>query len=167
MKRIALLTLALATIAACNDEITGLGPPSDPATETFAPSLNVNISQMTRLPSGVYIEDIIIGSGDSVTLTRTDTVRITYSGFIKTGYMFDSGTNVEFQPAFLVPGFREGMVGMQIGGRRRIVIPSELGYGRTSIKDASGKIEIPRQSTLIFNVELLRVHNIAPATTTP
>ncbi|HYC52818.1 MAG TPA: FKBP-type peptidyl-prolyl cis-trans isomerase [Gemmatimonadaceae bacterium] len=152
---------------ACNDEITGLGPPSDPATETFAPALGVNIAQMTRLPSGVYIEDLIDGTGDSVT-ARTDTLRVTYSGFIKTGDMFDSGTNVEFQPAFLVPGFRDGLQGMRVGGRRRIVIPSALGYGRISIKDPSGKIEIPRQSTLIFNVELLRVHNVEPTPpTTP
>ena len=166
MKRIALLTLALAAALACNHDVTGLGPPSDPATETFAPALGVDIPQMTRLPSGVYIQDLIVGTGDSVT-ARTDTVRVTYSGFIKTGYMFDSGTNVVFQPAFLVPGFREGMVGMRVGGRRRIVIPSELGYGPTSIKDPSGKIEIPRQSTLIFNVELLRVHNVEPETPAP
>jgi FKBP-type peptidyl-prolyl cis-trans isomerase FkpA len=166
MKRIASFTLALAALLACNNEITGLGPPSDPATETFAPALGVDIAQMTRLPSGVYIQDIIVGTGDSVT-ARTDTVRVTYSGFIKTGHMFDSGTNTEFQPAFLVPGFRDGLLGMRVGGRRRIVIPSELGYGSTSIKDASGKIEIPRQSTLIFNIELLRVHNIPPATPTP
>jgi FKBP-type peptidyl-prolyl cis-trans isomerase FkpA len=165
MKRIALLTLAFGAVVACNNEITGLGPPSDPATETFAPALGVDISQMTRLPSGVYIQDIIVGTGDSVT-ARTDTVRVTYSGFIKTGDMFDSGTNAEFLPAFLVPGFREGLHGMRVGGRRRIVIPSALGYGSTSIKDPSGSIEIPRQSTLIFNIELLRVHNIPPETTT-
>src|SRR5687767_10505666 len=151
MNRIALLTLALLVGTGCNDDVTGLGPPSDPATEIFAPSLNVNISQMTRLPSGVYIEDIVIGTCDSVTLTLTDTVRVTYGSFIKTGSTFDSGTNVEFQPAFLVPGFRQGLVGMRVGGRRRIVIPSELGYGANSIKDPSRKIEIPRQSTLIFN----------------
>ena len=165
MKRLALLIGALLSTAACNHEVTGLGPPSDPATETFAASLGVNIAQMTRLPNGVYIQDIIVGTGDSVT-SRTDTVRVTYSGFIKTGYMFDSGTNVMFLPAVLVPGFREGMMGMRVGGRRRIVIPSALGYGPTSIKDPSGKIEIPRQSTLIFNVELLRVHNAEPTTTT-
>ena len=56
--------LALMGAIACNDEITGLEPPSNPATETFAPALNVNIAQMTKLPDGVYIQDIAVGSSD-------------------------------------------------------------------------------------------------------
>lgn len=164
MKRI-FLFVAAAVAAACNDEITGLGPPSDPAIETFAPSLGINIAQMTKLPSGVYIQDIIVGSGDSVT-ARSDTVRLTYTGSLKNGTQFDAGTNTYFNPAFVVPGFRDGLLGLRVGGRRRIVIPSSQGYGGTSVKE-NGVIVIPRQSTLVFSVELLRVHNVAETTTTP
>ncbi len=158
MKRIILVLAAAVAAVACNDEITGLGPPSDPGTETFAASLGINIAQMTKLQSGVYIQDIILGAGDSIT-ARSDTIRLTYTGFLKDGTEFDAGTNTLFNPAFVVPGFRDGLLGLRVGGRRRIVIPSSQGYGGTSVKE-NGVIRIPRQSTLIFNVELLRVHNV-------
>jgi len=89
----------------------------------------------------------------------TDTVWVNYAGYLKDGKLFDSGTNVKFIPAQLVPGFRTGMVGMKVGGRRKIVIPSELGYGGVSRRDpVTGKITIPRQSTLIFDIDLLNLH---------
>ena len=164
MKPFLILAL-LAVTASCNNDVVGLEPPSDPATETFDPSLNVNISQMTRLPGGTYIWDIVVGAGDSVKAT-TDTVWITYSARLKTGKLFDSGANRKFQPAFLVPGFRAGIQNMRVGGRRQIVIPSEQGYGAFSVPDPStGKILIPRQSTLIFEVELLKLHTPAPPAT--
>lgn len=163
MKRFLALSAVVAAMA-CNDEITGLGPPSDPAKETFAPALGVDISAMTKLASGVYVRDVIVGTGDSVT-ARSDTVWVTYTGYLVNGTEFDSGTNSRFNPAGVVPGFRDGLLGMRVGGRRTIVIPSDQGYGATSVKDAAGKILIPRQSTLVFQVELLRVHNVPPATT--
>ena len=83
---------------------------------------------------------------------------VTYAGYLKDGKLFDSGANAKFVPATLVTGFREGMVGMKEGGRRKIVIPSELGYGGVSLRDADNKIKIPRQSTLIFDIDLLKLH---------
>lgn len=157
MKRIVPI-LALAFIGiACNDEITGLGPPSDPATETFDPSLGITISQMTKLESGVYIQDLVVGTGDSVH-AQTDTVWLTYTGFLKDGEEFDSGTNTRFALDDVVPGLTVGVQGMRIGGRRLIVIPSALAYGERSVTNP-GTVNpiIPRQSTLIFRVELLRV----------
>jgi FKBP-type peptidyl-prolyl cis-trans isomerase FkpA len=156
MKRF-LTLVALALVGACNNEVTGLGPPSDPATETFDPSLGVTISEMTRLESGVYIEDLLLGNGDSVT-ARTDTVWVTYSGFLKDGTEFDSGVNTLLLPDDIVQGLALGMVGMKIGGRRMIVIPSALGYGEQS-RRAPGTVDpvVPRQSTLIFRIELLRL----------
>ena len=149
--------LALVVAGACNNQITGLGPPSDPASETFDPSLGIIIADMTKLDSGVYIEDLILGDGDSV-FAETDTVWLTYTGFLKTGEEFDSGTNVRFPLGDVVPGLAFGVQGMKIGGRRMIVIPSALGYGDRSVTEP-GTVDpvIPRQSTLIFRVELLRV----------
>jgi FKBP-type peptidyl-prolyl cis-trans isomerase len=168
MKRYVFLAIALIAAASCNNEVTGLGPPSDPATETFAPSLNVNISQMTKLPGGTYIKDIVVGTGSDV-VAETDTVWVTYSGFLKDGKLFDSGTNQKFEPRSLVTplvaGFRAGLIGMKVGGRRQLVIPSVQGFGPTSVKEPNGAIKIPRQSTLIFNVELLKLHTPPPPTT--
>ena len=161
MKRHVLMLAALVSAVSCNTEIAGLEPASDPASETFAPSLGVDIPQMTRTPEGVYYRDLITGSGTEVT-TTTDSVRITYAGYLKDGKLFESGTNVKFIHGELLPGLRIGLLGMKAGGRRKIVIPSELGYGHRSRPGADGKILIPRQSTLIFDIDLLRVDNPAP-----
>ena len=158
---------AIALIAAigCNDDVTGLEPPSNPATETFAASLNVNIAQMAKLPSGTYIQDLTTGTGAEV-VAATDTVWVTYAGYLKDGKQFDTGTNVKFEPDGLVPGFKDGLAGMKVGGERLMVIPSDQAYGpETKRHPATGKILIPRQSTLIFRVTLLKLHTPAPGTT--
>lgn len=157
MKRILILT-ALAVAGACNNQVTGLGPPSDPATETFDPALGVTISQMTKLESGVYIQDLIVGSQDEI-VQRTDTVWVTYTGFLKDGEEFDSGVNTRLITNGIVSGLALGMIGMKVGGRRLIVIPSALGYGEESVTQP-GTVDpvIPRQSTLVFRIELLRLH---------
>ena len=160
--------IALFTVVACNDDITGLEPPSNPATETFAPSLNVNIAQMTKLPTGTYIQDLTVGTGDLV-VAKTDTVWVNYAGYLKDGKLFDSGTNAKFNPAFLVAGFRDGLVGMKVGGERLMVIPSEQGYGGASQRNqVTNKIIIPRHSTLVVRVTLLKLHtkDSEPGTTT-
>jgi FKBP-type peptidyl-prolyl cis-trans isomerase FkpA len=162
--RSALRLLAAATLLACNDDVAGLGPPSDPTTEEFAPSLNVNIATMTRHPSGVWYRDDVVGDGAEVT-DASDTIVVNYAGFLKDGDLFDSGTNVTFPRGGLVEGFQNGVLGMKVGGTRKLVIPSELGYGGVSQKDPQGQITIPRQSTLIFDVTLRRVHT--PAAGTP
>lgn len=159
-----LLSASLLVASACNDEITGLEPPSDPATETFAPALGVNIAAMSRTVEGVYYLDETVGTGTEVTAT-TDSLFVTYAGYLKDGKLFDSGTNVKFLPASVIEGFRNGMIGMKVGGRRKLVIPSALGYGGSTVKNTDGTTKIPRQSTLIFDVEILAAHNPAPAGT--
>lgn len=161
-----LLALATTAVIACNNDVTGLEPPSDPATETFAPSLGVDIPSMSRTADGVYYADVAVGTGPEVIAT-TDSVFLTYSGYLKDGTLFDSGTNVKFTLANVIPGFKSGLFGMKEGGRRKLVIPSALGYGSQSQRDpATGKITIPRQSTLVFDVHLLRVHNRPDTTST-
>jgi FKBP-type peptidyl-prolyl cis-trans isomerase len=164
MKRSLFLCASLLATVSCNNDITGLGPPSDPATETFAASLNVNISQMTKLPGGTYIRDISLGAGDSVK-AETDTVWVTYSLRLKDAKLIESGTNVKFTVPLLIPGFRAGLINMRVGGTRQFVIPSEQGYGSRSLRGADNKISIPRQSTLVFQVEVLKLHTPAPPTT--
>jgi FKBP-type peptidyl-prolyl cis-trans isomerase len=169
MKRLVqLLALAATAVSApgCNNDVAGLGPPSNPATETFAPSLGVDISQMTKMPNGVYYQDIVVGpsTADSV-LSSTFEVKIDYAGYLTNGKLFDTGTASTLPLANLIQGFRTGMVGMKIGGHRKIVIPSELGYAGEAIKNTDNTIKIPRQSTLIFDVELLSVTQTPPAST--
>lgn len=169
MKSHALLFVSLLAAASCNSEITGLEPPSNPATETFASSLGIDFSQMKQMSVGVYYKDLVVGSGPLVTDSAVS-VNVTYAGYLKDGKLFDSGSNVSFSLPALIQGFHVGMTGtkeeerMKEGGKRRLVIPSELGYGRRSQRGTDGTINIPRQSTLIFDVEVLKVTNPTPTT---
>jgi len=158
MRHRVLVFLALVGAVSCNDTITGLEPPSNPATETFAASLGVTIASMTKLANGVYYADSVVGTGVADT-TTTDSVFVNYRGRLKDGTQFDVGTNVRFVPASLVAGVRLGLIGMKQGGKRKLVIPSALGYGGGAIKKPDGSISIPRQSTLVFDIDLLKVHN--------
>jgi FKBP-type peptidyl-prolyl cis-trans isomerase len=92
----------------------------------------------------------------ALTGTPTDTVAVQYSGTLYSdGTLFDSswsrGEPVSFPLDRVVPGFAQGIEGMQVGGRRVIVIPPDLGYG------AETKGPIPGGSTLVFVVDLVGI----------
>jgi peptidylprolyl isomerase len=163
MRRI-LPLLALTAAISCNNDVTGLEPPSDPAKETFAPALGVDLAAMTKTPSGVWYLDVTVGTGKPDTAT-TDSITINYVGRLKDGKQFDASNNVTFEVARIVVGMRTGLVGMKEGGKRKLVIPSALGYGPQAIRDTSGAVTIPRQSTLIFDVDLITAYNKVDTTT--
>jgi len=158
--------IALVAAVACNDVITGLAPPSDPTTETFAPSLGVNLAAMTKTASGVWYSDVTVGTGAADT-ANTDSITINYVGRLKDGTQFDAANTVTFQTALIVVGMRTGLLGMKEGGKRKLVIPSALGYGAQAIRDTGGAIKIPRQSTLIFDVDLVKSYIHVDTTKTP
>ena len=161
LKRLAFVLVAAALAAGCNGDVLGAGTPSNPATETFAPSLGVDIPSFSRTESGVYYRDVRVGTGDEA--AAADAVTITFAGYLKDGTLFASQSTPTQQPlAVFVPGFRDGVVGMRVGGVRKLVIPSALAYtwrGRTD-----GAVRIPRNATLVFDVELFGVTK--PTTTT-
>lgn len=103
--------------------------------------------------------DLTEGTGDAVVKTG-DTVRIQYKGTLaQTGEKFDSsydrGEPSEFKlDDGMIKGFVEGMDGMKVGGKRRLVIPSDLGYGADG-RPAAG---IPGNADLVFEVELLAIN---------
>ena len=101
------------------------------------------------------ITDEKVGTGEAV--KAGDTVRVHYKGtFAQTGVKFDSsydrGEPVTFALNNVIQGWQEGMVGMQVGGKRRLVIPSDMAYG------AQGNVGIPPNSDLVFEVELLAIN---------
>ncbi len=149
MKRILLSIVALAAVA-CTGQIAGLGPASDPATETFASSLGVDLAAMTKTPDGLYYRDLTFGAGAQV--TKDTTVTMTYTAYLIDGTLFDSGTGSAFPMNSLVPGVREGIIGMRVGGRRQLVVPSALGYG-----SAGSLPSVPRQATLVFLITLTAI----------
>jgi len=128
--------------------------PSNPATDTYAASLGVNISQMTKVSDDLYIQDLIVGTGTQAATGKTLTVF--YTGWLPNGTRFD--TNVGGQAASVtlgagqvISGWELGLVGVKAGGKRRLVIGSTLGYGPV----ANGPI--PANSTLVFDVQVVTV----------
>lgn len=95
----------------------------------------------------VTVEPITAGTGDKP--GAEDFVLVNYKGMLKDGTVFDQADQTPLYLPQMIPGFAQGIIQMQVGGKYRLTIPSELGYGAT----ASGPI--PANSDLIFEVEVL------------
>jgi FKBP-type peptidyl-prolyl cis-trans isomerase len=114
----------------------------------------VPLTKERRLPSGVLVKDIIIGTGPVVKLGRK--VSILYEGAFPTGKVFDKNKNRNNPLTFrqgtgeVIRGLEKGLEGMKVGGEREITIPPELGYG----KKGSSNV-VPPNSTLVFSVQLV------------
>lgn len=111
-------------------------------------------SESVTTPSGLQYVDLVKGTGREAHVGETAVVH--YTGWLENGTKFDSsvdrGTPFSFQlgAGRVIKGWDEGVVGMKIGTKRKLTIPSHLGYGPRG----AGKI-IPPNATLIFEVELL------------
>lgn len=107
-------------------------------------------------PSGLIIEDLSEGAGDAARAGQT--VSVHYTGWLTDGSKFDSSRDRNEPFSFplgarrVIAGWDEGVQGMKIGGKRKLTIPAELGYGK---RGAGGVI--PPDATLVFEVELLDV----------
>lgn len=144
MRTLLALCLAVA-LTACGDD----GPLTN---DDFDPSLGVDLSQMTQTASGLYYQDMTLGAGDPA--AAGDTVVVDYDGFLTNGNMFDTGTiTFILGVGQVIPGFDEGVAGMQVGGTRKLVVPPELAYGSAG---AGGGL-IPPNATLVFDVDLTAI----------
>ena len=107
--------------------------------------------------SGLRYTDLKTGAGSTVT-GRGQTVIVHYTGWLEDATKFDSShdRNEPFSfpvdCGYVIPGWDEGVKGMQVGGKRRLTIPPELGYGASG----AGGI-IPPNATLVFEIELLEI----------
>jgi FKBP-type peptidyl-prolyl cis-trans isomerase FkpA len=134
-------------VAGCGDE----GSPTTPEDVTFASSLRVDLAQMTRLPSGVYIRTLEAGAG-TATVTASNTVILDYTLWLPNGTLLQGPARLDPYPATgFVPGFNEGILGLKVSERRRLILPSELAYGANP-PEGSG---IPKHSVLVFEVRLV------------
>jgi peptidylprolyl isomerase len=106
-------------------------------------------------PTVLTFQDLVAGTG--ATPTVSDTVEVQYVGaFYTTGKVFDASWTdngpATFPLSDVVPGFRDAIIGMKVGGRREIVIPPAYGYGTSGQPPT-----IPGNSTLVFVIDLLGV----------
>lgn len=112
--------------------------------------------QTQTMPNELKIEDLQVGTGPAV--KSGDTISIHYLGTLLDGKKFDSSYDrgQPFQTQIgvgqVIKGWDQGVVGMQVGGKRRLTIPSELAYGSRGAGDV-----IPPNATLIFEVELVAI----------
>jgi hypothetical protein len=123
----------------------------------IAPALGVDLAKMTRRPSGLYVLDRRRGSGAVADSGRWVTVN--YTGWLTDGTVIDD-TRKGAKPrdvllgyGKVIPAWEEGLRGMRAGGRRILVVPPALGYGK-----AGQPGTVPSRATLVFDVELTKVH---------
>ena len=116
----------------------------------------------------VQAQDVTVGTGTEA--TPGSVVSVLYEGRLPDGTVFDSSAAhgnqpLEFQLGTqgLIQGFQVGVNGMKVGGERIIAIPPALGYGTQDMKDATGKVIIPANSTIQFDVKLVNVQTLDQA----
>lgn len=151
MKPLPYLLLALflsAFLAACDSN-----EPEDDPLPTPQPR-TVEEADYVTTESGLKYFDFNVGDGPSPVAGQR--VFAHYTGWLTDGTMFDTSRDrgpivFTLGTANIIPGWNEGLLSMQVGGDRQLVIPPDLAYG------ASGQGSIPPNATLIFEIELLDI----------
>ncbi len=115
----------------------------------------LNAPKERTTPSGLRITDLVVGNGAEAIAGQT--VAVNYRGTLANGTEFDSSYgrgpfSFPLGGGRVIQGWDEGVAGMKVGGKRKLVIPPDLAYG-----DRGAGGVIPPNATLTFEVELLRI----------
>ena len=175
--RISLVVSAIGVVGACDST-----PKSDPRADSIAavttaqartdsleaiqlvtvdtaiaPSLGIDLSKMEKKESGLYVLERRRGSGAVADSGKW--IQVHYTTWLPDGSVLDD-TRKSSEPQRVLLGFdqvvkawEEGLRGMRVGGRRILVAPASLAYGKPGRPGS-----VPRLATLIFDVELVRVY---------
>ena len=114
-------------------------------------------SSPSTTPSGLQITDVKVGTGAAA--QSGDSLTVSYVGTLSDGSTFDSNEHFTFTigQGQVIKGWDQGILGMKVGGERKLVIPPDLGYGSQAVGS------IPPNSTLTFDVKLLDVQPASAA----
>ena len=121
-----------------------------------AGGFEIDSAALTTTPSGLRYQDLATGSGAEASAGQTAVVH--YTGWLTDGTKFDSSRDRGDPFSFplgagqVIAGWDQGVAGMKVGGRRKLVIPPDLGYG-----PGGSPPVIPPNATLVFDVELLEL----------
>lgn len=150
------LLLAAATLSACSSKETQSSVSKKGDDMVMSNSVGDKTEKMISTPSGLQYLDMVAGNGASPAPGKKVTVH--YTGWLTDGRKFDSSVDRNEPFVFqigrgeVIPGWDEGVMTMKIGGKRKLVIPANLGYGAAG---AGGVI--PPGATLVFEVILLDI----------
>ncbi|HEY4888590.1 MAG TPA: FKBP-type peptidyl-prolyl cis-trans isomerase [Candidatus Dormibacteraeota bacterium] len=170
---LAAIPLAALAVAACGypDPYTSTGPVANesplpaaapspsPGTDDFNAGAGLPV---VTYPDGLKYIELTVGTGTAA--QSGDNITVQYTGWLSTGGQpFDSSRQagrtpftVQIGRGQVIPGWDEGIPGMKIGGKRKLIIPGALAYGTAGQTDPNtGAVIIPPNATLIFDVELL------------
>ena len=165
LRRLAALVVTVG-LAACargsdaaprGDSTVGLEPPDDlsKADTAFALGFAIDLPQFDRRENGLMVREVASGRGGA-RVRSGNVVAVRYAGFLANGTEFDGSARNGKLLRFVVgqhrviEGLEEGIRGMHVGGRRRLIIPPALAYGKTGQPGV-----IPSRATLVFDVELV------------
>jgi FKBP-type peptidyl-prolyl cis-trans isomerase FkpA len=143
-----LLLVAVASAAACSKKVDEIG------SDKFKPAEG---EPLPPGPATLQIEDVVVGAGKEAHIG--DTVKVLYTGTLMNGRKFDSTHDRGDEPAEfklaeggVIQGWVDGVKGMKVGGKRKLTIPSSMGYGPQGHPP-----DIPGGAGLKFDVELVAV----------
>lgn len=137
----------------------------EPASRIALPPEFQGVPERTlAFKNGLLVEDFVLGQGRSALVGSKLTLR--YAGFLDDGRKFDDN-RAPGQPPFRfrlpsrprVLGWGQGLLGMRAGGKRKIVVPPELGYGKAGDPGDEGEVSVPPNAKLTYVVELLEVQD--------
>lgn len=154
---VSLLSVALLMMQACGEA----SPTSTPTPLSGLPlvegaKIGEVVDVLVTTDSGLQYQDLKGGTGALAIVGSAVTVH--YTGWLEDGTKFDSSVDRAQPFAFVlgrgqvIKGWDEGVLSMRVGGKRKLIIPSDLGYG-----DRGFGTVIPPRATLVFEVELLRI----------
>ena len=147
MKKTALTLLSLAALLTVNIPAFA---------QEMTPGFPQKDVKVTKAPSGLRYQDLVVGTGAAPKLGQR--VIVNYTGWLTNGTKFDSSLDRNEPFSFtlgkgeVIKGWDEGVASMKIGGKRKLLVPAILGYGSRG----AGNV-IPPNATLIFEVHLLGV----------
>jgi hypothetical protein len=170
---LAVIPITALAVAACGyaDPYAGTGPVANespvpaasPSPSPGADDFNAGAGlPVITLPDGLKYIDLKVGTG--ATSQSGDNISVQYTGWFQSNaQVFDSSRNAGRSPldvqigrGQVIPGWDEGIPGMKVGGKRKLIIPSALAYGATGQTDqTTGAVIIPPNANLVFEVELL------------
>lgn len=154
-----LSALVLGALLGCSSEKSGLEslrkavepgtPPPDTIPEMleYSADLQIDLSEMAKLPVGVLYNDVTAGSGEEI--APGDTIEIMYQGWMPNGSKVDSAVaGIRVGAGDVLAGIDAALPGMKPGGKRKLILPPGLAFG------SEGRDNVPPNTVLVYEVEV-------------